>query len=476
MRLTAQEVREYVGGSCLVPPSHEERVLTGISWDSREIAPDFVYVALPGARVDGHDFISQVLEAGAGCVLVSHAVPEDVLGQAREKGAAVYLVSDTYASVTDLAKGWRSHLTGKVIALTGSVGKTTTKNLVRDVLSTTFSTWATKANQNNELGVPKTLLDAEADTQCVVVEMGMRGAGQLASLCEFVRPDYALVTNCGECHIELLGSHEAIARAKAEAVAALPDGRGVAVLNLADERVGIVEEFAQVKQRHIRVAGFDGTGAHSESAVAWASDASLDEQGRPQFTLHLPDGTHAVRLELRGLHNVSNACAAAALAFELGVSSEDIVFGLQSCLPEVGRQEVIACENGTTVINDAYNANPDSMKAALSMFCSMDVSGRRFAVLGDMGELGSFAPACHEGVGAFLAPLNVDRLICVGDLSHLIAKAAIEQGFPAQAATCVTSNVEAVSCLKSELKSGDAVLCKASHSMELDKVVKELID
>lgn len=476
MRLTVQKVSEYVGGSYLVPPSHEGDELVGISWDSREVAPGFVYVALPGVRVDGHDFIPQALEAGAGCVIASHAVSDEVCELAREKGAAVLLVEDTYACVTDLAKGWRGHLSGKVIALTGSVGKTTTKNLVRDVLSTTFSTWATKANQNNELGVPKTLLDADADTQCVVVEMGMRGSGQLASLCEFVKPDMALVTNCGECHIELLGSREAIAKAKAEAVAALPEGRGVAVLNLADERIGIVEDFAQVEQRRIRVAGFDGTGSRSDEAVAWASDVVLDDQGRPRFALHLPDGVHDVRLALRGAHNVSNACAAAALAFELGVPSGNIVKGLESSLPEGGRQEVITCENGTVVINDAYNANPDSMKAALSMFCSMDVKGRRIAVLGDMGELGSFASAGHEGVGEFLSSLAIDRLVCVGSLSRLIAEAAVRKGFPSEAVSCVSSNEEVVSLLKNELVSGDAVLCKASHSMELDKVVKELID
>lgn len=476
MRLNANQINTYVGGRELVAPADEHRIITGLAWDSREVQEGFVYVALPGARVDGHDFVRQALQSGAGLVLVSHELAQDAYDLAREKGTGVFQVADTYAAVTDLARGWRGHLTGRVIALTGSVGKTTTKNLVRDVLSTTYSVWATKANQNNELGVPKTLLDADEDTQFVIVEMGMRGKGQLASLCEFVKPDLALVTNCGECHIELLGSHEAIAQAKAEPVAALADGTGVAVLNLDDERLDIVKDFARVAERGIKVVGFDGAGLHPEQAQAWASEVSLDAQGRPHFVLHLPDGARELTLGLRGAHNVSNACAAAALAYEVGVPGDAIVRGLEGAKPEGGRQEVLAGKNGVIVINDAYNANPDSMKAALSMFCAMEVSGRRFAVLGDMGELGDFAKAGHEGVGAFVATQPIDRLLCIGELARDIADAAIKEGYPASRVSCFATRREALDLLESELTSGDAVLCKASHSMQLDKIAKELTD
>ena len=472
MRLNAQRVGDYVSGRLMSAPSDSAVEATGLTWDSREIAPGDVYVALPGNRVDGHDFIPQALEAGAAVVLASSELDPSVYELASSKNAYLYKVADTYQAVTDLAAHWREHLTGTVIALTGSVGKTTTKNLVRDILSTTFTTTATHANQNNELGVPKTLLQADADTQMVVVEMGMRGSGQLESLCKFVKPDLALVTNCGECHIELLGSREAIARAKAEAVAALPEG-GKAVLNLADERFGIVCEAGLVREKNIEILGFDGTGA-SENAYAWASDVSLDESGRPHFILHLPDGPHKASMELRGAHNVANACAAAALGFALGVSSASIVAALASSLPELGRQEILPGRKGTTVVNDAYNANPDSMKAALSMFCAMNVSGKRVAVLGDMGELGSFAEACHRSVGAFLAPLPVDRLLCIGGLSHLIADEALRNGYPESATACFATREAALTYLESILAPGDVVLCKASHSMELDKIAKEL--
>ncbi len=473
MRLSAKLIGDYVFGEALVEPVEATADVIGLTWDSREVKPQFLYVALPGNRVDGHDFVPSALEAGACAVLVSHELDEEVYKFAKKNNTAIYKVSDTYQAVTDLAAAWRNHLTGTVIALTGSVGKTTTKNLVRDILATTFKTTATKGNQNNELGVPKTLLDADSETEMIVVEMGMRGSGQLESLCKFVKPDLALITNCGECHIELLGSRDAIARAKAEAVAALPNGSR-AVLNLADERFDLICDSAKTKERDIEVLGFDGTGAKSNEAYVWASDISLDDAGRPHFLLHLPDGAYKASMELRGQHNVSNACAASALAFALGVPAQSIVQGLQESLPEVGRQQILPGRKGVTVVNDAYNANPDSMKAALSMFCAMDVEGARIAVLGDMGELGSFAQACHESVGSFIASKSIDQLLCIGELSKYIAQAAIGAGYPEDKVTCWDTREDALAYLESIIKSGDAVLCKASHSMELDKIAKEL--
>ena len=216
MRLNHKQIAACTGGSFVVEPLDPRALATGLTWDSRDAKPGDVYVALPGERVDGHDFVGAALSGGAVCALVMQPLDEAVRMLAAELGASVIEVPDTAHAVADIAREWRSHLHGRVIALTGSTGKTTTKNLVRDVLASTLSTVATAGNQNNELGVPKTLLAAEQDTQAVVVEMGMRGAGQLADLCDYVRPDWGLVVNVGESHIELLGSRENIARAKAE--------------------------------------------------------------------------------------------------------------------------------------------------------------------------------------------------------------------------------------------------------------------
>ena len=251
MRLNHKQIAACTGGSFMVEPLDPRALATGLTWDSRDAKPGDVYVALPGERVDGHDFVGAALSGGAVCALVMQPLDEAVRMLAAELGASVIEVPDTAHAVADIAREWRSHLHGRVIALTGSTGKTTTKNLVRDVLASTLSTVATAGNQNNELGVPKTLLAAEQDTQAVVVEMGMRGAGQLADLCDYVRPDWGLVVNVGESHIELLGSRENIARAKAELLCALPEGTGRAFVNADDDYADFVREHARLDARRV---------------------------------------------------------------------------------------------------------------------------------------------------------------------------------------------------------------------------------
>lgn len=482
MRLNSKQIAEFTGATVIVEALDPSHLACGITWDSRDVEEDFVYVALPGERVDGHSFIDEALRKGAHVVLSMQRVSENTQILAQEMGAALLEVSSTFSAITDLARAWRSFIKGEVVALSGSTGKTTTKNILRDVLSTTYRVVATKGNQNNELGVPKTLLDANPETEFVVVEMGMRGAGQLAELCAFVRPDIALITNTGECHIELLGSREAIARAKAEAVEALPNGTGLAVLNYVDDNTLLICETAQTAKRGIQVVYFDGSGtfrAQTNEGVpcVWASDITLDEAGCPHFKLHFPGEPAALECELglRGLHNVHNACAAAALAHRCGVPFEQIAVGLRSSVPEVGRQEILAGKGDVLVINDAYNANPDSMRASLAMFSTLDVKHKRYAVLGDMGELGDFAQACHEGVGQFAATQKLDMLICVGELSRFIAQGAREAGFPADRIIAVDSRGEALNELEMRLEAGDAVLVKASHSMELERIVRGLL-
>lgn len=482
MRLNSKQIAEFTGATVVVEALDPSHLALGLTWDSRDVKEDDVYVALPGERVDGHTFIDEALCKGAHVILCMQRVSENTQILAQEMGAAILEVSSTFAAITDLARGWRSFIKGTVIALTGSTGKTTTKNILRDVLATTYSVVATHGNQNNELGVPKTLLDANPETDYVVVEMGMRGSGQLAELCSFVRPEFALITNTGECHIELLGSREAIARAKAEAVAALPNGTGCAVLNYVDDNTLLVCEAAETAKRGIQVIYFDGSGTFdpltNEGVLCvWASDIELDEKGCPHFDLHIPgeDEPLACELGLRGLHNVHNACAAAALAYRARVSLPAIAEGLKSSVPEVGRQEMLAGKGDITVINDAYNANPDSMRASLSMFSALNVKHKRYAVLGDMGELGDFAQACHEGVGQFAATQNLDYLICVGELARFIAEGAREAGLPADRIIAVASRGEALNELETRLEPGDAVLVKASHSMELERIVRGLL-
>ncbi len=483
MRLQLSEIASAVNAAQTIEAND---LVTGITWDSREVAPGDLYVALPGERVDGHDFIDAAYRAGACAALVSREVQADY---------PVLRVADTQQALVDLARYWRGKLQGTVVGLTGSTGKTTTKNLVRDVLAHGASVVATKANQNNELGVPRTLLNAEADTNMVVVEMGMRGQGQIAELCEYAKPDWGLVTNVGESHIELLGSRQNIAHAKAELLSALPDGLGIAFVNAADDYAVELVRHARLAERGVKTVFFEGSDAQenvdelgifsNNNPFVWASDIELSAEGCPTFTMHArhfatigreqADGDVECTLALRGLHNVSNACSAAAVGLASGMTLAQCCEALAQAQPEQGRQQVLHAESGLTVVDDSYNANPDSMRASLSTFSALDVAGKRIAVLGDMLELGDFARECHERVGKMAAAANLDRLVCVGYLSQDMARAACEAGMPDDAVVTCANAAEALDIVRDMVSAGDAVLVKASHSIGLSHVAEGLV-
>lgn len=497
MRLTPQQIAACTSGAFVVEPRDATALLTSITWDSRDVHSGDLYVALPGERVDGHNFVAAALQAGAMGALVMQPASEEVQDLACELGATLIKVPDTTAAVTDLAREWRGHLKGRVIALTGSTGKTTTKNLVRDVLAAAHTVVATVGNQNNELGVPKTLLSADEDTEAVVVEMGMRGLGQIADLCSFVRPDWGLVVNVGESHIELLGSRENIARAKAELLCALPESKGLAFVNAADDFASFVRAEAQLDVRGVRCVLFDGSPeaaarrmkldtTDSACPAVWADQIKLDAQGCPHFVLHavgfgdrgedVPQSEEVpCSLNLRGLHNVSNACTAAAVGCAFGMPLAVVAEALAHAVPEKGRQEVLTAPSGFTIINDAYNANPDSMRASLATFCALKVPGRRIAVLGDMAELGDFAYTSHTSIGELAATLPLDYLVCVGELAVHIADAVEAAGMDIAHIVRVAGIPDVLEKLHEYLKPGDAVLVKASRCMGLERVVEGLM-
>lgn len=511
MRLNSKQIAHCCGGSFLVEPIDASEILTGITWDSRNVAPGDLYVALPGERVDGHEFVEAALRAGARGALVTVAPSGQACVVARELGVAVIEVPDTMHAIWDLAREWRSHISARVIGITGSVGKTTTKNLVRDVCAAGFNTVATEGNQNNELGVPNTILSADPDTEVVVVEMGMRGLGQIRQLCDIARPDWGIITNVGECHMELLGSKDNIARAKRELFDALPDGMGIAFANAGDECTPEILEASQSQKRHIKEVLF-GEGAGCESLQlkdadlslndsqdqrqmrVWPRSVAIDAEGRAEFELCAKGFSHdggsddptlfdmepdvrtaRCRLSIRGVHNVTNACAAAAVGLALGVDIDAVADALSKSLSETGRLETLIARDGFTIINDAYNANPDSMRAALEMLAAMDVSGRRIAVLGDMGELGSVEVACHRGVGKTAWDVRLDELICIGELASHIADGAVEAGMPINQIVRAHTLGEALEHLESNLAEDDVVLVKASHFMRLDRLVEGLV-
>lgn len=478
MLLSAEQIAAYCKGKIL--GGSPAAMVHGISWDSRDISPNCLYIALPGNKVDGHDFCFDAACSGAVAVLVSR-VPDGQTQQALlQAGTTIIQVENTQDALAALAAAWRAHLKGNVIALTGSSGKTTTKNLVRDVLSAAGSVVATRANQNNELGVPATLLAAEEDTSFVVVEMGMRGQGQISELCAIAKPAVALVTNVGTSHMELLGSRGAIAKAKAEIFLNLDAQDGVAFINARDDMRDALISYGGLDARSVPIIFFDGSGAVPQAkeltAYVYATDVEFDEAGHASFMLHTPQSYAPCTLQLAGQHSVYNAMAAAAVGFYYGLDAPTIAQALAHSLPERGRQAVIELAGDVRVVDDSYNANPDSMLASLATFQRMQVARKRIAVLGTMAELGTYEEEGHALVGRTAAESGLDMLVCVGTTAQIIARAAETAGLSGERIICVSDAEEALACLEGKLAAGDCVLVKASHSVGLDRLVKGLVD
>ena len=459
-----------IDGPVILPPANPRRIIRGLAWDSREVTKDGMFLAMPGEKADGNDYVRQAVRAGANIVVATRVPDDQTLAIAGEFDCAVIQVDDPLRAMRELAAAYRDSLSASVVGITGSTGKTTTKDIVASVLSQGMSTVATRANQNNELGVPATVLAANKQTQALIVEMGMRGLGQIEDLCSFVKPHIGLVTNVGVSHIELLGSRENIAKAKGELLAALPSA-GTAIVNGDDPMTPVMLEAAS-PDPGVRIVRF----GLSEGCDVTATDVVFSEEGYPTFELVLPDGaTRHVSLRLPGAHNVSNALSAAAVGYVLDMTPAAIAEGLILAQPTAQRFQTAHAACGALIIDDAYNANPDSMRAALSTLQHMDVAGRRIAVLGDMGELGEEAPSFHRSVGVCAARSDLDLLVCVGTLAADIATAAAEAGMPEESVLLYPDKGSAIEFLSPLLDSGDVVLVKASHAMRFDLIVKGLV-
>ena len=474
MQLTIDDILQAIGGDEVLLADHS-LTIESLEWDSRKVQPGGVYVALPGERVDGHDFIDAAVDAGAKLIIATK-VPEsvDVFDYVFYGKAGYVVVDDGAMAIARIAEAWRNRLSAHVVGITGSVGKTTTRGLVAAVLSAGFKTHSTKGNFNNELGLPYTLLQTEADCEALVVEMGMDGLGQIAHLCSAAHPDFGLITNVGTSHMEHLGSRENIARAKAEIVEALPDGRGVAFLQADGDFTDFICDYARVAERGVRVVRFGGT--PEQGSDVYATDVTFDAAGHPSFILHASGRAVPCSLALRGMHNVGNACGAAAVGLEMGLSLETVAQALAGAQPEAGREQLLHAKGGFEVFNDAYNASPESMRASLSMLASYETRGRRIAVLGDMGELGPAERSGHEQTGIAAARAGIDLLICVGELSKLTAQAAAHAGMDSERIVQVANADEAVDALRARVQPGDVVLVKASHFMGLEQVAERMVD
>lgn len=429
-------------------------VASSVGTDTRRIERGCLFVALSGERFDAHEFAAQALAAGASAVMVSKecGLPPD---------ANVLLVDDTLTGLQNLAAAWRRTWAGQVIGLTGSNGKTSTKDMIRAVLARQFTVRATKGNLNNHIGLPLTVLSAEATDSHGVFEMGMNHPGEIAPLAEIAGPDVAVITNIGTAHIEYMGSQDAIALEKgmlAEAVH--PDG--LVVLNANDSYTPAITARCQAR---VITAGMDKGDIKVTDVRSSGAGCS--------FFLHLPDNTISqVQLPVPGKHMAGNAALAAAVGFHYGMGANEIVEGLESATLTHGRLQ-IRTRNGLLFLDDSYNANPDSMRAALETLLTFACTGRRIAVLGRMGELGPAAEPEHRALGKAVHQYGVDELcvVGVGDAS-LISTGYLEAGGNPVRHHAFESHAACAAHLRATAGATDIILVKGSRSAAMERVIE----
>lgn len=428
-----------------------ETPVTLVTTDSREVCPGCVFVAFPGEKFDGHDFAAKALENGALCVVLNHPVE----GVPEEKSV---ICPDSYHTMMVLGANYRSQFHPKVVGVTGSVGKTTTKQMTYAAIAGFGSTIKTEGNQNNELGLPRTMFRIGKETQYAVVEMGMSHAGEIERLSKCARPDVGIITCIGVSHIGNLGSQENICKAKLEICAGLPEGAPL-VLNGDDPflRKAVLPD-------HVRPVWFS---LGDENADVCALSIQQDEKGMSFVLEDHEEGTFLVKIPAMGRHNVANALAAYCAATRLGLDARRVIAGLAD-FEQTGMRQKVVHARGVDVIEDCYNANPDSMKAALAMFREYPCK-RRFALLGDMLELGDISRAAHEEVGRQAVENKVDYLVTYGEQAKRIAVVAAAKGLPTLHAD---TYAQAAETLLNKMQPGDALLVKASRGMALEKVLE----
>jgi UDP-N-acetylmuramoyl-tripeptide--D-alanyl-D-alanine ligase len=452
--LTLATIAEITGAS-LGPCTGPAALARSVVIDSRQAGPDALFAALPGERVDGHDFAVAAVEKGAVAVLASRPV-----------GVPALITPDVPAALAALARAVVDALPGLTIAgITGSVGKTTTKDLAAQLIERLGPTVAPHGSYNNEIGHPLTVLRVTGETRYLVLELSARGAGHIAQLCQIAPPRLGAVLCVGHAHTGEFGGMAEVARAKGELPAALPPD-GVALLNADDPLV-----MAMAERTAARVVTF-GT---DPAATVRAEGVTVGSDGRAGFTLATPAGTAVVKLRLVGAHNVVNALAAAALAGELGMEVADVADGLSVATNRSKwRMEVSERPDGVTVINDAYNANPEAVAAALDTLAAMARGRRAFAVLGPMNELGEESPRWHEQAGGLAARAGVAGLIVVGDeAAPMLSGAKAERSWHGELIGVPDAD-SAVAALGNLLAPGDVVLVKASRAVGLERVALAL--
>ena len=443
-RITLKQAAEWCGGR--VEEKYADVTFYGANIDSRNLLPGQLFVALKGAR-DGHDFIPGALERGAAAVLCNHC----------DGDYPAIVVEDTRKALGDIARGERQRIGMKVVGVTGSVGKSTTKEMIACVLETTYRTGKSPVNHNNDLGLPMAILALPENTQVAVLEMGMNHFREMAYLTSIAKPDVAVIINIGTMHIEHLGSMEGILKAKLEILEGM-DNRGTVILNGDDQLLWNLREESEVRGIYF---------GSKNSRCKVCADEVQEEEGKLRFRVNYGEEWFLVELPVEGEHFVSDALAAITVGLQLGVSQEKIQDSLSHFRNMAGRQEIFEAK-GRTIIKDCYNAGPESMAAALTVLGNR--TGRRVAVLGDMLELGTAAQAEHYRVGRIAAE-KADLLLAYGPNSCRVISGAVTGGMPDGRARGFEDQKELTETLRRLSKPGDVILFKGSNGMHMDHIL-----
>lgn len=460
--MTLENIEKACGGRYIGTEAEKKTEVLGVVIDSRQVESGYLFVAIPGEKVDGHKFIPDVFAKGAAAVLSEQ--------QLEDPAGPYILVESTTKALRNLAEYYRKSLDIKVVGITGSVGKTSTKEMIASVLSEKYRVLKTEGNYNNEIGLPLTIFKIRAEHEVAVLEMGISEFGEMHRLATMANPDICVITNIGLCHLENLKTRDGILKAKTESFAHLKKD-GIAILNGDDDKLSTIR---QVGDKEPVFYGMEEKMEYREDAKKSVYATGVENLGLygMQARIHTPEGERDVRIPIPGEHNVYNALAATAVGLSLGLSLDQISSGILKAKTIGGRTNLLNT-GSMTVIDDCYNANPVSMKASIDVLATAE--GRKIAVLGDMGELGENEKKLHYEVGEYLAKKEIDVLFCAGELSEEIAKAAQKES-----KTCEVYYFKTREALLEQLlpflKKGDTVLVKASHFMEYPKIVKALTD
>lgn len=460
--MTLENIEKACGGRYIGTEAEKKTEVLGVVIDSRQVESGYLFVAIPGEKVDGHKFIPDVFAKGAAAVLSEQ--------QLEDPAGPYILVESTTKALRDLAEYYRKSLDIKVVGITGSVGKTSTKEMIASVLSEKYRVLKTEGNYNNEIGLPLTIFKIRAEHEVAVLEMGISEFGEMHRLATMANPDICVITNIGLCHLENLKTRDGILKAKTESFAHLKKD-GIAILNGDDDKLSTVR---QVGDKEPVFYGMEEKMEYREDAKKSVYATGVENLGLygMQARIHTPEGERDVRIPIPGEHNVYNALAATAVGLSLGLSLDQISSGILKAKTIGGRTNLLNT-GSMTVIDDCYNANPVSMKASIDVLATAE--GRKIAVLGDMGELGENEKKLHYEVGEYLAKKEINVLFCAGELSEEIAKAAQKES-----KTCEVYYFKTRDALLEQLlpflKKGDTVLVKASHFMEYPEIVKALTD